>query len=182
MGKAITWVAVPVQSMTADAIETFSSSLGGGGTVHETTAAEFGDTVEAIIEEPAVGTPLPFEDVSLDETPVSTQISPKSLQESATGVTPAGLGIANYGTVTIQTDTEGSELVSLYLDHHVAVLAASDIVPDMPTAYEQLGSEFERGNDTQILATGPSATADMGTLVHGVHGPDSVDIVILEDR
>jgi L-lactate dehydrogenase complex protein LldG len=32
-----------------------------------------------------------------------------------------------------------------------------------------------------VLATGPSATADMGELVLGAHGPESVHVVILDE-
>lgn len=106
--------------------------------------------------------------------------SVEQLQEANTGVTPAGLGIASYGTVTVRSRPEGDELLSLYPRRHVAVVAASDIVPDMPAAFERLDGEFGDGLQSQVLATGPSATADMGSLVQGVHGPETVHVVILE--
>ncbi|MDZ7688479.1 MAG: hypothetical protein U5J64_07135 [Halobacteriales archaeon] len=34
--------------------------------------------------------------------------------------------------------------------------------------------------NSHVLVSGPSATGDMGTLVQGVHGPESLDIVVLE--
>ncbi|MFW5973924.1 MAG: LUD domain-containing protein, partial [Natrialbaceae archaeon] len=61
-------------------------------------------------------------------------------------------------------------------------VAASDLAGSMKAAYERLAEEFATGRDTQVLATGPSATADMGTLVQGVHGPHEVHVVVLEDR
>ncbi|MXR51732.1 lactate utilization protein C [Halovenus sp. WSH3] len=162
--------------------ETFRESAAGTATVHETTAEEFAETLESAIEKPAVGTPLPFEGVSLDESPVETEFSPEELQSAETGVTPARVGIGEYGTVTLPSDGAGSELVSLYTPRHVAVLAASAIEPDMKAAYERLSEEFAGGADSQVLATGPSATADMGTLIEGVHGPHEVHILVLEDR
>ncbi|MFB6268738.1 MAG: lactate utilization protein C, partial [Halobacterium sp.] len=33
-----------------------------------------------------------------------------------------------------------------------------------------------------VLATGASATADMGEIVTGVHGPQSVHAVVITDR
>jgi Uncharacterized conserved protein len=168
--------------MSTDHIETFRSSLRGVATLHETTANDAAATVADLVEEPAVGTPLPFADVSLPET-VQTTLSPSTVESARTGVTAARHAIASYGTVTIPTDSEGTELVSLYVSQHVAVLAASTLLPDMKTAYEQFDEDItDERADTQILATGPSATADMGTLVEGVHGPDDVDIVLLEDR
>lgn len=168
--------------MDAENLETFRSSLGGKATLHETTVEGFVETVTDAIEPPAVGTPLPFERVSLDDTPVETSFSPHTLERAQTGVTPATLGIADYGTVTIPSDSAGSELVSLYPPRHVVVLAASDVQPDMHTTYETLSQEFANGtHDTQVLTTGPSATADLGTLVEGVHGPHEVHIIVLED-
>jgi L-lactate dehydrogenase complex protein LldG len=163
-------------------VETFRSSLRGVATLHETTADDAAETIADIVVEPAVGTPLPFEGVSLPDA-VETDLSPSTVESAQTGVTPAGRAIADYGTVTIPTDSEGTELVSLYVSRHVAVLAASDIVPDMKTAYERIDDDIGASTpNTQILATGPSATADMGTLVEGVHGPDEVHIVLVEDR
>jgi L-lactate dehydrogenase complex protein LldG len=34
--------------------------------------------------------------------------------------------------------------------------------------------------NSHILVSGPSATGDMGTLVQGVHGPEELDVVVLE--
>ncbi len=161
---------------------TFTESAAGAATVHETTAEEFADTLESAIETPAVGTPLPFEGVSLAETAVETEFTPSELQWAATGVTPARVGIGEYGTVTLPSDDAGTELVSLYTPTHVAVLAESAIEPDMKAAYERLSEEFATGADPQVLATGPSATADMGTLIQGVHGPHEVHIIVLEDQ
>jgi L-lactate dehydrogenase complex protein LldG len=97
-------------------------------------------------------------------------------------VTPAGIGIADYGTVTLPSRATPDEVVALYPVTHVAVVAASDLVGDMPAAYESLSEDFAAGTDTQILATGPSTTADMGALVQGVHGPQETTVVVLEDR
>ena len=168
--------------MSTDLLSTFESSLAGVATAHTTTAAAFVETLTGIVEAPALGTPLPYDGVTLDDTGVETEFSPSDLEAASTGVTAASVGIADYGTVTIPSGSAGEELVSLYTPTHVAVVAASDVVAGMPEAYDRLGEEFEAGRDTQILATGASATADMGTLVQGVHGPHETHVVILEDR
>lgn len=165
-----------------ETVSTFADSLDGMSTVHRTTAAAFSETLTDAIEAPAVGAPLPFEDVSLDGTDVVIDPDPATLEDARTGVTAACLGIATYGTVTVQSSAATEELVSLYTPRHVAVLAASDIVPDMPAAFDRLDDEFAAGADTQILATGPSSTADMGGLIRGVHGPHETHVIVLEDR
>jgi L-lactate dehydrogenase complex protein LldG len=148
--------------MSSEPLSTFEASLQGTSTLHTTTADSVGDTLTDAIAEPAVGTPIPLEDVSLADTPVATEFSPSDLRSARTGVTPAGIAVADYGTVTIRSRAERDELVALYPERHVAVVAESDVLPDMATAYEELSEEFEWGADTQVLATGPSATADMG--------------------
>jgi L-lactate dehydrogenase complex protein LldG len=165
-----------------DTVSTFEASLEGQSTVHVTTATDFAETLESAIESPAVGTPLPYEGVSLADAGVETDPDLEALDAAQTGVTAAGLGIAEYGTVTIVSGEAGTELASLYVDRHVAVLAASDIVPDMAAAYERIDDEVGAGEDTQILATGPSATADMGDLIRGVHGPHETHVVVVDDR
>lgn len=168
--------------MSSEHVEEFTTSLGGDATVHETTAAEASARIEEAITEPAIATPLGIEGVSLSDTPVETDFSPVDLEAAATGVTPARIGISDYGTVTLPSDAAGTELASLYCRRHVAVVAASDVAPGMKHAYEEVSADFAEGVDTQILATGPSATADMGTLVQGVHGPHEVHIVVVTDR
>lgn len=162
-------------------VEAFVDSLAGIATAHETTADEFERVLADVIEKPAVGTPLSFEGVSLAETPVNTTFSPSELEQATTGVTPATLGISEYGTVSVPSDAAGSELVSLYTPRHVAIVGAESIEPGMKAAYERLDEETE-ATDTQVLATGPSATADMGTLIEGVHGPDEVHVIVVIDR
>jgi L-lactate dehydrogenase complex protein LldG len=144
------------------------------------TAAELDTVLEEIATEPAVGTPLPF-DVALPEW-VNTSPTPRDIDEATTGITAAGLGIASYGSVVLPSTPEGTEPVSLFPDLHVAVLRASDVVPGMPEAFDYLGEAFRGdGHSSAIIATGPSATADMGELVKGAHGPKDVHVVMLDE-
>jgi len=167
--------------MSTDHVGTFETSLSGlADSCHRVPPEAFADALEAVVEAPAVGAPLPFEAVSLDDAPVTTDFDAADLQAAETGVTPAGLGIADYGTVTMHSTAAGDELVGLYSDRHVAVVHADDVVPDMAAAFERLGTEFDDGRRTQVLATGPSATADMGGLIQGVHGPKEVHVVVVE--
>lgn len=161
-------------------VSTFEKSLQGlADSCQRVRPNEADDALGQLVEEPAVGVALPFDGVRLPET-VVTGFDVTELRNARTGVTPAGLGVADYGTVTVRSTAAGDELASLYPPRHVVVLHADDVVPDMPTAFERLGEEFDEGMSTQVLATGPSATADMGTLVQGVHGPREVHVVVLE--
>jgi L-lactate dehydrogenase complex protein LldG len=162
-------------------LATFESSLSGlVDSCRRVEPSEFEAALADVVTEPAVGVPLPVEGVSLDETVVETAFDADALRRAETGVTPAGLGIAEYGTVTVRSDPAGDELVALYPDRHVAVVHAEDVVPDMGAAFDRLGEEFREGDRTQVLATGPSSTADMGGLIQGVHGPSTVHVVVVE--
>ncbi len=165
-----------------DAVSTFESALADQSTVHRTPAADFAATIDAAITEPAVGTSIPYTGVSLSDTAVDSDPDLAAIDAASTGVTPAGLGIGEYGTVTLPSTADGAELCSLYVDHHVAVLAESDLVDGMECAYDRIADEVASGTATQILATGPSATADMGELIRGVHGPHETHVVVVTDR
>lgn len=140
--------------------------------------AEATDAIAEVVDAPAVGAPLPWDGVSLPEG-VTTDPTPAELEACVTGVTGAELAVADYGSLVLRATSEGSEPASLFGDRHVAVLRESDIVPDMAAAFEWLGERFRATGDSAILATGPSATADMGALVQGAHGPKAVHVVVL---
>ncbi len=103
------------------------------------------------------------------------------LRAAHTGITAASLGVAEYGSVALEANPAGTEPVSLFVDRHVVVLREADIVPDMPDAFDWLGPRARDESVDVVFATGPSATADMGGLVHGAHGPKEVHVVLLRD-
>ena len=136
--------------------------------------------VEAV-EPPAVGVSIPFAPDALEDADVAPDPSPSELEAAATGVTPARFAIAETGTLAIPSTPAGEEPVSLYPPRHVAVVAERDVYPDVAGAFERLATEFEEGTDSVVFATGVSATADMGELVEGVHGPREVHVIVVTD-
>lgn len=146
-----------------------------GAEVTRVPAAEATDEIAALVEPPAVGTALPFEDVSLPGD-VGTDPTPAELDAATTGVTAAQLGVADYGSIALEPTPEGSEPVSLFPDLHVAVVREDTIVPDVASALSWFA---DQDRTSAILATGPSATADMGELVLGAHGPRDVHVVVI---
>ncbi|WP_435118730.1 LUD domain-containing protein [Halolamina sp. C58] len=172
---------------------TFTDALDGLGVGWtRTTAAEFPAAMADAVEQPAVGTPLPFDGVSLPEA-VTVPPTPGELDAATTGVTPAFGGIADYGTVVVESRPEGDELVSLYPERHVAVLRESGLVAGVDggssaagagvdEAADDLRDRIETDRGSAVLATGASATADMGATVTGVHGPREVHVIVLTDR
>jgi L-lactate dehydrogenase complex protein LldG len=168
--------------MSDATIEQFADSLSETSvSLSRARAAEVRERLDDLIDGPAVGAPLPFQGARLPSD-VDTAPAPATLDEATWGVTPATLGIADYGSVVVGETGDGTEPASLFVDTHVAVVAASDVVPSMAAAIDQLGTTVREGLTSAVVATGPSATADMGSLVLGAHGPKSVHVVLLIDR
>lgn len=113
---------------------------------------------------------------SVDETPTAV-----ALDSATTGITPVEFAISDYGSLILPTRSTVSELISLHVDRHVGVLDESDIVPDMASAFDRLENDISSSYGDAIIATGPSATADMGALVKGAHGPSEVRVVVVEE-
>ncbi|MGM0591315.1 MAG: LUD domain-containing protein [Halobacteriota archaeon] len=168
--------------MTRATVSTFEQSLDRlevGWT--RTTVERLSTVLDDVCDRPAVGTPLSIPGAELPGW-VDTVPTPAGLRAARTGITPAGIAIADYGSIVIQATPGGTEPVSLFPDRHVAVLGVDDVVPGMADAFSWFAEEFQSGRDTAIIATGPSATADMGALVRGAHGPKDVHVVLLEER
>lgn len=169
--------------MNTSLVGTFEEAVSGlHATLCRTTAAAFDRTLEGCLDGPAVGTPLPFEGVSLAGHPVVLDPTPAQLSGATIGITPVGPAVAEYGSVVVRSDADGGEQVSLFPETHVAVLAASDIVPTLADAVAILADAVEDGLTSAVFTTGPSATADMGAPVYGAHGPENLRILLLEDR
>ncbi|MFB6282108.1 MAG: LUD domain-containing protein [Haloferacaceae archaeon] len=165
----------------ATTLDRFRAGLDRHGVeVTDATPGTLDAAVGAAVEPPAVGAPLPFEDLSLPPS-VPTDPTPAALDAARTGVTAARLGVADYGSVALAATPEGDEPVALFPARHVVVLRAADVVPGMRTALAELGDRAREDAASHVLATGPSATADMGGLVYGAHGPEEVHLVLVRD-
>lgn len=169
--------------MSTEPVPQFRAALGErdvGCTV--TTAADASAALAEVVAEPAVGTPLGIDGVSLADGGVERDPSPSQLRDAATGVTPVRKAIAAHGTIVVPSDAAGSEPVSLYPPRHVGVVRASDLLPDLESTTDWLADAVVGDRESAVLATGASATGDMGALVEGVHGPATVHVVVVEDR
>jgi L-lactate dehydrogenase complex protein LldG len=95
------------------------------------------------------------------------------------GITDAFAGVARTGSVCIAIDHQDCGAVSLLSRFHIAVLPAEKIVerPGDLFRADRLNGEGLRRNF--VFITGPSATADMGPLVRGVHGPHRLHIIVV---
>ncbi|MGB6546979.1 MAG: LUD domain-containing protein [Candidatus Acidiferrales bacterium] len=95
------------------------------------------------------------------------------------GITDAFAAVARTGTICIALDPDHTGFISLLARMHIAVLDADDIVEAPRDLFrrDRIGS---KGLDRNfVFVTGPSATADMGPLVRGVHGPHRLHVIVL---
>lgn len=166
--------------MAGASVETFErASADLGVSTSRCTPDGLSDAVAEAIETPAVAA---ISDDFLGRQPIDgVTIEPTraELERAVTGLTTAALGVAASGSLLLETTTNGSELCSLYPRRHVAVLEVQNIVADLEDAFREMESILTDGGDV-VLATGPSATADMGELVIGAHGPREVHVVLVE--
>ncbi|MGB6429839.1 MAG: LUD domain-containing protein [Candidatus Acidiferrales bacterium] len=110
---------------------------------------------------------------------VFTGRSKSELSAADVGITDAFAGVSRTGTICVALDPDHTGFISLLARMHIAVLAAEDIVEAPRDLFrrDRIGS---KGLDRNfVFVTGPSATADMGPLVRGVHGPHRLHIIVL---
>jgi L-lactate utilization protein LutC len=98
------------------------------------------------------------------------------------GITRAQAGIAETGTLVLDSAVEKNRLVSLVPPVHIAILDASRIYATLGETLAMLQSDNEPSPVITFI-TGPSRTADIElTLSVGVHGPQELHVIIVEDK
>ena len=103
-----------------------------------------------------------------------------TLESAWYGITDAFAGIARTGSVCVAvTDGLGGS-ASLFSERHIVLVDSTDIVYRPADLLQS--DEITSGGylNNMVMITGPSATADMGELVKGVHGPGELYIILLE--
>lgn len=101
------------------------------------------------------------------------------LDASAGVVTGCALAIASTGTIVLDHGVaQGRRALTLVPDYHLCVVYADQIVETVPEAVRRLSA---LGPELVTMVSGPSATADIEmTRIRGVHGPRTLDVVIVE--
>jgi len=103
----------------------------------------------------------------------------EELVNSPAGVTEAFAGVARTGSVCVDVGYQRTGMAGLLAPLDIAVVAAETIVAQPRDLFRENvlgGKGLQR---SFVFITGPSATADMGPLVRGVHGPHRLHIIVL---
>ena len=96
------------------------------------------------------------------------------------GITGVDAALAATGSIAVVSGAGKSRQPSLLPLVHVAVMTRKQVVADLETFYKQLGREDYRNHSNIAVITGPSKSADIAMeLIHGMHGPGEVHIVVV---
>lgn len=132
-----------------------------------------------ILAEPDDLTPELFSEFKKNEH-VTLDPTEEQLATMEVGITDAFAGIARTGSVCVSNSRGLSGAVSLFTRMHIAVLDSDWIVEKPREVFTSPLLKKKGLSRSFVFVTGPSATADMGTLVRGVHGPGKLHIILLE--
>ena len=108
----------------------------------------------------------------------NSEFSIKDLFNLDVGITYAQAGIAETGTLVLDSSVERNRLVSLVPPVHIAILDAARIYATLGETLALLQSNDELSPAITFI-TGPSRTGDIElTLTVGVHGPQELHVIV----
>jgi L-lactate dehydrogenase complex protein LldG len=157
-------------------------------TVTRVAAADLADAVARLCRErgarriavPAGG-PAAIEgvEVVIDDPP----LSPQALDALDGVLTGCALAIAETGTIVLDGgQRSGRRALTLVPDWHICIVEADAVVAGVPDAVAALHEAAAEGRPI-TLVSGPSATSDIELdRVEGVHGPRTLDVVVVNNR
>ncbi|MET9536246.1 LUD domain-containing protein [Streptomyces sp. NPDC006553] len=170
---------------TAEAVELFAARVADyRATVVRCSPQDVARTVAALLERRGVrravvpdGFPPAYvtrtdADLVGDTPPLAV----RQLEAVDSTLTTVAVAIAETGTIVLDTGPgQGRRVLSLIPDHHLCVVRAEQIVPDVPEALARL-----EPHRPLTFISGPSATSDIELhRVEGVHGPRTLDVVLV---
>jgi L-lactate dehydrogenase complex protein LldG len=100
-----------------------------------------------------------------------------------TALTVADWGIAETGSLVLNSSSEDLRLATMLAETHVAVLPLSRLQPDSLALEDELQRLMASPPSYLAFITGASRTADIErVLTIGVHGPGELHILLLKDQ
>jgi L-lactate dehydrogenase complex protein LldG len=124
---------------------------------------------------PSIGLPVLF----TEDRPTADEI-----ERADVGITLCDALIAQTGSILLTTRTAGGRTLSVLPPHHIVIARESQLLPDLPAAFELLQKTYNENYPSLItFITGPSRTGDIERiLVLGAHGPRFLTIFLLPNE
>jgi L-lactate dehydrogenase complex protein LldG len=106
------------------------------------------------------------------------------VERADVGITGCDALIAQTGSILLTARSAGGRALSVLPPHHIVIARESQLLPDLPSAFEFLKATYNDAYPSFItLITGPSQTGDIERiLVLGAHGPRILTILLLPDQ
>ncbi|MDI9975924.1 lactate utilization protein C [Rhodococcus sp. IEGM 1307] len=144
------------------------------GTVVEVVTGLIAEGARAVVPPDLPLSWRPRRDVVVDGAPA--ELSTLELDALDVVVTGCTLGIAATGTIVLDGGAgQGRRALTLVPDHHICIVRTDQIVDTVPQAFQTLDA-----TKPLTFISGPSATSDIElNRVEGVHGPRTLDVVIV---
>ena len=109
---------------------------------------------------------------------ILTNAPKEILFETDLGITGAQFGIAETGTLVIESDKEFNRLTSLVPPMHICILETSNLRETLGEILIELEKDLSR---SITFITGQSRTSDIElTLALGVHGPGELFVILVK--
>lgn len=120
-------------------------------------------------------------DVSITKLEVSRSTVKTDLEKVSAGITGCDALIAQTGSVLLTAKSGGGRALSVLPGHHVVVATSSQLVRDLPAAFELLERKYAPNFPSfMTFITGPSRTGDIErVLVLGAHGPRKLTVILM---
>jgi L-lactate dehydrogenase complex protein LldG len=104
-----------------------------------------------------------------------------NLDDVRVGLTGALAGLADTGSIVVQSGPQRARAASLLPETHIALLSIDRLYPSMATFFAAHSAQSLTLNSSNLVfITGPSRTADIEMIItRGVHGPKRLCVVLL---
>jgi L-lactate dehydrogenase complex protein LldG len=119
--------------------------------------------------------------LSIPKLEVSRSTAKTDLEKVSAGITGCDALIAQTGSVLLTAKSGGGRALSVLPVHHVVIAMSSQLLPDLPAAFELLERKYAPNFPTfMTFITGPSRTGDIErVLVLGAHGPRKLTVILV---
>lgn len=172
--------------VSGDAVDLFAERVADyRATVTRTTEGQAAEAIAGILAERGIGT-LVVPDGFPEDWVAGYQgsvvrddpaLGAADLDAAGGVVSTAAAAVALTGTIILDAGPgQGRRVLTLVPDYHLCVVRASQVAEDVPAALRALDPRRPT-----TFVSGPSATSDIELdRVEGVHGPRTLDVVIVQ--